>query len=166
MMCSLPLNGIHNTMGGRAFHSLLQQRKQATHTHSYTHQAECFDKGNNSSVYWLEQQCDPPSFCLLKVIPSKRKGGTLAVHSFKTKYFDGTHFWLMNHRLQPVVETYRPHFEGIFLFLLMTGHLWYHASTGWASLVQRNLCHWLSDLGYRTQDTFCDKIVSLDLSDS
>ena len=38
----------------------------------------------------------------------------------------------------------------------MTGHLWCHASTVCASLLHRNWFHWLSDLGYQTQDTFCD----------
>lgn len=57
--------------------------------------------------------------------------------------------------LQTAVETNHPLIE-VFFFLWMTGHLWCHASTVWASLLHRNWFHWLSDLGYQTQDIFCD----------
>lgn len=113
-------------MGGRAFHNLVQQRKQK--------KLEYFHKVNNSAGCWWQQHCDPRSCSLCE----------------GKKELLGTNFWLKNHGLQPVVETNHPPIEVSFFFffhLWMTGHLWCHASTGWAFLLDRNWCHGLSDRG-------------------
>lgn len=98
---------------------------------------------------WWQQRCDPRSCSLYE----------------GKKELLGTKFWLKNHRLQPVVETNHPPIEVFFFFFLwMTGHLWCHASTGRAFLLDRNWCHGLSDRGLSgTQGTFCDINKSLSL---
>lgn len=82
--------------------------------------------------------------------------------SVQTEFLDGTQFWLEKRWWQSVVQTNHPSSEVFFfsclsfIFLSMTGHLWCHASTGWAFLRHRSWCHRLSDLVYRTPGTFCD----------
>lgn len=85
-------------------------------------------------------------------VPSASRLNSWTVHSFGSRSAGGS-LWCKLITL-PVKFFFFSCLS--FIFLSMTGHLWCHASTGWAFLRHRSWCHRLSDLVYRTPGTFCD----------
>lgn len=70
--------------------------------------------------------------CLFNVILSNKESYIIA-NSFKSKFLEGTRFWLMSHRLQSAVETNHPsHWGCVFL-----SSFFFSSVNDWASLMPR-----------------------------